>query len=728
MAASTQPTPAPLRLLVADDEPRILALFTEILAPRDDILGGLDGLGGAPPVSDEPRFELTLCRQGEEAVAAVVAAKRERRPYAAAFLDVHMPPGRGGLFAAEEIRALDPWVQIVVVTTFTDVDPASIAARVPPADKLLYIQKPFHSQEIRQFATSLCAKWRAERDFTALKSHLETLVSERTAALASANRKLTREIEERERVTKLIVTAKREWEGIFDSVQDMVVVIDRERRVRRLNLAMAHRLGLSPREVVGREAAFVFDLPDRPGERSGEILAMTDGRHHSREIAIARLHGEFLVTASPLSHADDVPIGTVFVAHDITERKNLEQRLRQSQKMEAIGTLAGGIAHDFNNILGIIMGFTEMIEGDAPPDSPLARRVDHILSACRRARDLVLQILSFSRQNEQGAKPLHVAPLVKETLKLIRATVPNSIELVDAVRPGRDTILAEPTQIQQIIMNLCGNAAQAMRETGGVLEVGLEECLGGLCPIGGDAPAADCLRLWVRDTGPGIPVDIQERIFDPFFTTKKPGEGTGMGLAVAHGVVRKYNGDIKVESAPGQGATFSVYLPLADHAGEADQDAGPQPRRGRGRVLFVDDEPALAEIGRELLESLGYAVQAETDPRQALARIQKDPTACDLMVTDQNMPGLTGADLAREVLAIRPDLPVLMLTGFSETMSKDAARAIGIRDLLLKPILRRDLAVAIEAALAAAQVEAAAGGGEAPGGASPLPDPPDRGA
>jgi PAS domain S-box-containing protein len=707
-----------MRLLVADDEPRILDLFTEILSPADDFLDGLDGLGNPPQAGPETRFELTLCRQGEEAVAAVAAAGRERRPFAAAFLDVRMPPGRGGLVAAEAIRAMDPWVQIVVVTAFSDIDPATIAARVPPADKLLYIQKPFHPQEIRQFATSLCAKWRAERDFNALKSRLETLVSERTAALASANRKLTREMEERERVTKLIVSAKREWEGTFDSVQDMVVVIDSGRRVRRLNLAMAHRLGLSPRDVVGRDCAFLFDSPDRPGERSGEMLAMTDGRYHSKELSIPRLRGEFLVTASPLSQADDVPLGTVFVAHDVTERKNLEQRLRQSQKMEAIGTLAGGIAHDFNNILGIIMGFAEMIEGDAEAGTNLARRIDHILSACRRARDLVLQILSFSRQNEPGARPLRVGPLVKETLKLIRATVPNSIAIKEVIRPGRDAVLAEPTQIQQIIMNLCSNAAQAMRETGGTLEVGLEEVAALHCPLGGNALAGDCLRLWVRDDGPGIPADIQERIFDPFFTTKKPGEGTGMGLSVAHGVVRKYGGDIKVKSAPGAGATFDVYLPLADAVGEIVDAPEHPPRMGQGRILFIDDEAALAEIGRELLESLGYQVRTETDPRRALALLRAEPAAWDLLITDQNMPGLTGADLARGALAVRPDLPVLMLTGFSETMSRETARAIGIRDMLLKPVLRRDLAAAIEAALQA----------EEPGGASPLPDPPHRGA
>ena len=525
------------------------------------------------------------------------------------------------------------------------------------------------------------------------------MVGERTAALANANRKLTREMEERERVTRLIVSAKREWEGTFDSVQDMVVLIDRRFAVRRLNLAMAHRLGLAPKEVVGRDCGFIFDVPGQGDARSRDILAMTDGRFHSRELSIPRLRGEFLITASPLSQADDAPLGTVFVAHDITERKHLELRLRQSQKMEAIGTLAGGIAHDFNNILGIIMGFAEMIQTDAPPGGNLSRRIEHILSACRRARDLVLQILTFSRQNDQEVSSLRVGPLVKETLKLLRATVPNAIDLVEDIRPGRDTIQAEPTQIQQIIMNLCANAAHAMRETGGVLTVGLEEVPASACPLSEEALPGDCLRLWVADTGPGISPEIAERVFDPFFTTKKPGEGTGMGLAVAHGIVRKYHGDIKLKSSPGQGATFEVFLPLSGDASSPVPEETSRPAMGRGRVLFVDDEAALAEIGQELLESLGYKVTTETDSRRALARFRSDPQAVDVLITDQNMPGLTGADLAREVLAVRPELPVIMLTGFSESISRERAKALGIREFLLKPILRRDLAAAVETAL-----------------------------
>lgn len=321
----------PYHMLVADDEPQILALFKELLAPEDDLDLLPPGAGpGAAASPEGPRYEVTLCRQGEEAVAAVRDGLKTGRRYAVAFLDVRMPPGRGGLFAASEIRRLDPYVQIVVMTAFSDIDAEEMARRVPPADRLLYQQKPFHPQEIRQFAASLCSKWSSERDFLTLQTRLESIVAERTRELAETNERLTREIRERERVAELIAGAKREWEGTFDSVQDLVVIIDRDMMIKRLNMAMAHRLGLSPREVVGRPASFVFDVPGLAEELTGRLQTLTDGRFHSLELTVPRLHGEFLITASPIYLAEDEPLGTVFVAHDVTERKVLEKKLRQS--------------------------------------------------------------------------------------------------------------------------------------------------------------------------------------------------------------------------------------------------------------------------------------------------------------------------------------------------------------------------------------------------------------
>ena len=684
------------KILVTDDEPQIRELFLEILAPdRDaDLIPGDElssRLFGASREIEEAEYEVITRSQGEEAVEAVEKAMAENEPFAVVFLDVRMPPGRGGVWAAERIRRLDHYCQIVFITAFTDLDPAEIAKKAPPEDRLLYLQKPFHAQEIRHFAASLVAKWRAEKDKMYLQTRLEAMVGERTMELAASNEALKQEMEERGKVADMISTAKKEWESTFDSVQDPIVILDKRRRIRRLNVATAHRLGVEPRAVVGKPASFVFDSPEKPGERSKQVTAMADGRHHSMELAVPRLRGEFIITASPMHLGDGRTAGTVFVAHDVTERKGLERRLRQSHKMEAIGTLAGGIAHDFNNILGIIMGFSEMSLEETEKGSNLERRLNHVLEACRRAKDLVQQILTFSRQSDQELKHLAVTPLVKETMKLIRATLPNNIAIEEAIVPGRDLVRADPTQIQQIVMNLCGNAAHAMRGKGGTLRISLND----VNLPGGPAPPAlkrgPYVKLSVEDTGHGIPKDIIDRIFDPFFTTKKPGEGTGMGLSVIHGIIKDYKGAVTVKSVEGRGSVFDVYLPRDESPQEEDDESAPPDTPGEGRILFVDDESALTEIGRELLEGMGYSVTAESDSERALALFKKHPAKFRMVITDQSMPGLSGAELAEKILTVRPDTPIILCTGFSETLTREKAMEIGVGELLLKPILKKDL-------------------------------------
>ncbi|MEW5722057.1 MAG: response regulator [Thermodesulfobacteriota bacterium] len=396
----------------------------------------------------------------------------------------------------------------------------------------------------------------------------------------------------------------------------------------------------------------------------------------------------------PITDAQGRITGVQAVAEDITLPKRLEAQLRQTHKMEAVGTLAGGIAHDFNNILAAIVGYTELARLDLPPGSPVRSHLDQVFQGALRAKDLVRQILTFSRQTEQERRPVEIALIVSEGLRFLRASLPTTIEIRQKISEERAVVEADPTQVHQVLMNLCANAAHAMREKGGVLEVSLST-------VRLDEEEASLFAnlnpgvyqlLSVRDTGPGMEPEILERVFEPFFTTKGPGEGTGMGLAVVHGIIRSHGGTITVDSLPGQGTTFNTYLPLIE--GPPPSELGPPqaPATGSETILFVDDEPPLAQFVFEALSRLGYKVVTRTDPRQALADFQDRPEAFDLVITDMTMPHLTGEQMAARMLALRPDLPIILCTGFSEMILEEKARALGIEDYIMKPFETREFA------------------------------------
>jgi PAS domain S-box-containing protein len=407
---------------------------------------------------------------------------------------------------------------------------------------------------------------------------------------------------------------------------------------------------------------------------------------------------------------EGVPKRATAVVHDITDRKQaeaekqrLEAQLRQSQKMEAIGTLAGGIAHDFNNILSAIIGYTEMARLDLPEGGASGTSLKEVLKAAERAKELVKQILAFSRRTEHESMPLHAEPVVKEALQMLRSSLPSSIEIRHAGNPDLPAIMGDPTRIHQVLMNLCTNAAQAIREEQGVIEIRLEETR--LDRLGaakiGDLPPGRYVRLTVRDTGSGIPPEIQERIFDPYFTTKEAGEGTGLGLAVVYGVVSDYGGGVSVESEVGQGTRFSLFFPVVGGAASSYPKARRLPLpQGRGEhLLFVDDEPAIAELGRRYFERLGYRVTARQSSTDALALFRENPHRYDLVITDMTMPRMTGDKLAAAMLSIRPDLPVVLCTGYSHRISEARAREIGIRAFVMKPTTENELAKAVRRAL-----------------------------
>ena len=383
------------------------------------------------------------------------------------------------------------------------------------------------------------------------------------------------------------------------------------------------------------------------------------------------------------------------------EKQLLEDKLWQSQKMEAIGTLAGGIAHDFNNILGIIMGFSEIALVTAPPESKYREYLQEVFKASGRAKELVNQILTFGRKSKTEGRPMQIGLVIKEALKMLRASLPSTIELRQSIQGNLPSIVADPTQIYQVLMNLCTNAGHAMREKGGLLEVSLVSVI---FDSQESVPHPDLKpgkyqKLTVSDTGCGMERSVLDRVFEPFYTTKEPGEGTGMGLAVVHGIIKAHDGAVIVQSEPEKGARFELFFPSLDRKETPTPEMRSPVLNGNERILLVDDEEPLVKIGEQMLVSFGYKVTTKTSSSEALKAFKAAPDQFDLIITDLTMPKMTGLDLSSQILELRADMPIILCTGFSEEIQTETAKRLGISELVIKPIVWKDLAQVIRRSL-----------------------------
>ena len=506
-----------------------------------------------------------------------------------------------------------------------------------------------------------------------------------------------RKTQEEERA-KLWSAVERAGEGVF--------MLTPDKHYSYVNMAFCSTYDFTREELLGESTAIMRSDRHPKSFHNSIWNGLREGKTYSGRQTRKKKDGTLIdveTTIAPVLDASGAVIHYVGVERNITEQLQIEDQLRQAQKMEAIGTLAGGIAHDFNNILSAIIGYGEMLDIFHSAECPQIKpELQEILKAAFRAKDLVQQILTFSRKTKQERMSLDILPVIKESLKFLRASLPSTIEIIQSLDPKLGPVLADPTQMQQVVMNLCTNAAHAMREMGGVLEVRLTEVVIG--KENGEkvlklAPGLYA-RLTVKDSGHGIPPEILPKIFDPYFTTKEMGEGTGLGLAIVEGIVKGHGGTITVESKPGGGTVFQVFIPIRERQ-EIDfhQATTTQIPKGQGRILLVDDEPALTNMGQEILTILGYEVEALTSSATALEHVRQHPQQYDLAILDLTMPQMTGVELARNILQLRADLPIILTSGFAEQLSQEESKNAGIRALLKKPFRLKTLAETVNQVL-----------------------------
>jgi PAS domain S-box-containing protein len=527
-------------------------------------------------------------------------------------------------------------------------------------------------------------------------------IKELIAIISESGLRNLREIE----IRKQIEESENRFRSILETAMDGFWVSDKNGRIIEVNDTYCKMTGYNRQELL-KMTIFELDADEAPGDIADHMQKLIKHGEERFMRRQKRKDGRIFDVEISAKYQPEEESFITFL-RDVTEqkqaeeeKKNLEAQLSQAQKMEGIGTLAGGIAHDFNNILSPILLHSEMLMDELPKDDPSQHDINEIYKAGNRAKELVQQMLTFARKRMEEKIVVKSSHIIKEAINFLRSTIPTTIDIKYDNKAEHDTVLADPAQINQIIMNLCTNASHAMREKGGILEINLgnEDISASRAKRMLNLNPGEYLKITVKDNGTGIEADIKSKMFEPYFTTKGVGEGTGFGLATVHSIVQSCGGDIKVESEVGKGATFDVYIPLAKTEAKDLKEDRTEIPMGTESILFVDDEESIVKIMERALKRFGYKVTGRTSSVEALEAFRNNPGKFDLVITDMTMPNMTGEDLAKEIMTIKTGTPVILCTGFSEKIDEDKAKKMGISSFVMKPIVANEIALKVREVL-----------------------------